>query len=458
MKRRFAGTGIAIAVLLLLGAYLYIRSISQGSGGDAVDTHTIFDFDQPLSTITISNEHGTFTFERGADDRWRIIEPQRLPAEERRINAMRSALRRLTAVNVVWAEATGADRTKVGLGSNATRVTFQHENSQENYTLEIGDLHPRGDEFYVARADRPAVYTVRKWTLEVFEHDLEEYRRRRVLELDRAQATRVDIYVGKEHKLGFQRETGETPTPWRFNHPMTARADQDLVETLVSKVANLRAETFVADAVSDFAPYGLDEPAWRIVVSTADGKHELLGGNVAGGSEAAFPSYYVRSADLASVYTTASPVRRDVSLPISEWRDDMLMRFDVGLVRKIVIAGASESVSAARDDAQETWRMEDEAARYANAQVMALLRTLLDVRARDYVDDAPPSLQRYGLETPSTSVTLTFADGSQVSFDVGGRTGSRRYAKTSDFPGVYTIDASAVLAKTAALRELSETS
>ena len=204
MNRRFVVTGSAVAVLISLATYVVLKEDTKTTREAA--TRAIFDFEKDtINKITVINDSGTFKFENMGDV-WKLVDPGPFPVEERRMSAMRSALRRLTAVSIVWPTASGVDRQKVGLASGATRVTFQNDDDDTNYTLEIGDLHPRGDEYYVARADRPSVYTVHKWTLEVFQKELTDFRRRQVLSASRREVTAVSVFEGDKERLAARRE------------------------------------------------------------------------------------------------------------------------------------------------------------------------------------------------------------------------------------------------------------
>lgn len=77
------------------------------------------------------------------------------------------------------------------------------------------------------------------------------------------------------------------------------------------------------------------------------------------------------------------------------------------------------------------------------AEASNLVSGLADLELQRVVDEQPPSLAEFGLETPRVTVSFTAADGAERTLWIGNRTptGGDLYAKLGDTPRVFLIGA-----------------
>jgi hypothetical protein len=142
-------------------------------------------------------------------------------------------------------------------------------------TLELGKKSPDGT-VYARDSARPVVFTVEASLADELKKPADDYRRKDLFEFRAFNATSIEITRGKD-TLVFEKTTvqpkekGKEPeTHWRQVKPTARDADLAKVEDLLSKLSNLRAQSF-ADAKTKT---GLDSPVATVSVKFDDGKKQ----------------------------------------------------------------------------------------------------------------------------------------------------------------------------------------
>lgn len=116
------------------------------------------------------------------------------------------------------------------------------------------------------------VVTVENSLLDDVKKGPDDYRRKDLFEFRAYNATHVEITHNGQTAV-FDRVKSEkegTPDKWRRVSPNAGDVDKDKFDALLAKLANMRADKFVASA----AGTGLDKPAMTVAVKFDDGKKE----------------------------------------------------------------------------------------------------------------------------------------------------------------------------------------
>ncbi len=109
------------------------------------------------------------------------------------------------------------------------------------------------------------------------------------------------------NKLTFTNETGtyiltKQDGIWSYEGDKTLDLDEEAVQTMVGKVANLTSENCI-EQVEDLSLYGLDEPEITILVSDGTDSYTLFIGNY---NDVTYTQYLCLESDMETVYTTTS--------------------------------------------------------------------------------------------------------------------------------------------------------
>lgn len=109
------------------------------------------------------------------------------------------------------------------------------------------------------------------------------------------------------NKLTFTNETGtyiltKQDGIWSYEGDKTLDLDEEAVQTIVGKVANLTSENCMKQ-IEDLSLYGLDEPEITILVSDGTESYTLFIGDY---NDVTYTQYLCLESDMETVYTTTS--------------------------------------------------------------------------------------------------------------------------------------------------------
>jgi hypothetical protein len=200
----------------------------------------------------------------------------------------------------------------------------------------------------------------------------------------------------------------KTDDQWEIVEPIKAPALKWEVDGLVRTVTGLRYtrkfEPGQADAPSD-AETGLSDPKAKVTIEYENGvatlevgKKELLKDNT-----------YVRLAGKPAVYVAQSNLQPTFDKTLKDFREKDLLSFKFGdaVELEIVSREPARTLKLTKKDDRE-WVMDSPMkARASREGASDLITVLNELKAEEFVDDAPEDLGRYGLDEPFAKVTLT---------------------------------------------------
>jgi hypothetical protein len=208
---------------------------------------------------------------------------------------------------------------------------------------------------------------------------------------------------------------------WTMTAPVTDEIDGDIVERMLEVLTKLTVESQMAE-VSDYAQYGLEQPALRVKAGLKDGKtRELWIGDE---TPVSF-KFYARFAAEPEVFVISGTDRGALNHRAKEVRSKKVLPVDANEVTGVKLrTSAGKSYTLVKEN--DEWRLQAPfAERLAHHMVMDLLVKLNELRAEDFLDDLLEPA-RYGLETPDFTLDLTLAGGEQVTLKAG-RTADASY-------------------------------
>ncbi|MEX2147335.1 MAG: DUF4340 domain-containing protein [Candidatus Rokuibacteriota bacterium] len=227
----------------------------------------LVDFDRDRVTgLEIDSPRGTVTLAR-EDDRWRIVAPQALPADQVEAGAMLVKLRGVRAVGFLTDDASGIPRY---LAKPDVRVTLTQEGAPPTTLLLAPSKETRegAPSAYAALAGTGPVALVEgKWIAELGRtaDDLRDHAL--VSGLDPKAVKRVRVRVGGD--VALLERTGDTE--WRMLEPTKLMARAAKVEALLGMVRSLKWQEIVAPEGEEPARYGLDAPSMEVALFKPDG-------------------------------------------------------------------------------------------------------------------------------------------------------------------------------------------
>lgn len=201
---------------------------------------------------------------------WKITQPVQTRADYGSVEGLIGRLHTAPMKAIVADAATPADLKKYGLDKPAATVDFKMGSARA--TLALGAKADDGT-VYARDTSKPMVVTVDSAIAEDLKKGAGEYRRKDVFEFRPFNATRLEVTRGGQ-TVAFEKVTGDgkdVADKWRRVGPgAPADADKDKMDSLLSRLANMRATAFVDST----AGTGLNTPAMIVAAKFDEGKKE----------------------------------------------------------------------------------------------------------------------------------------------------------------------------------------
>ncbi len=227
----------------------------------------------------------------------------------------------------------------------------------------------------------------------------------RVFVFDRNQIDALTL-TDHDQKIELVRGTGNK---WTVKSPVTDRADQSLVDQVMTNLEILRWDDRISGPdvpKGKLSDYGLQSPRARLLI-TAHGGHptEVLFGNetVIDGKT------YLQLAGLGDVYVVNDELKKLVGKDLNSWRDHRLTDIAATDVTRFVLKNPAGEIDLQKDG--EHWKIvKPLAARADDTKIKDTIAQITNLQVSSFVADDKADTASYGLATPKGTITLYTAN------------------------------------------------
>ena len=183
---------------------------------------------------------------------------------------------------------------------------------------------------------------------------------------------------------------------WQMAAPVKARGDRGPIEEILTNVLTAKMDREITAAPQSLAEFGLDKPAAEVDLTLKDGKHLGL---VLGAKSPTGVWVYARERDKPAVFVLGDSVLRDATRPVADFRDKTILAFDRKQVTGVDIVSRDETLGL--ESADGGWKIVRPVALSADGDtVNDFLEKLGGAKVKEFVAEAPASLEAYGLDRP----------------------------------------------------------
>jgi hypothetical protein len=234
------------------------------------------------------------------------------------------------------------------------------------------------------------------------EREKTEARKGRVFTVEPADVNEVVLKRGQE-TVRLKR-AGDT---WEVQEPVKGAGDRGTVEETLTSVVTARMDREIAAQPQNLGEFGLDNPAAEATLLLKDGKQVGLR---LGSKSPTGVWVYAQEAGKPNVIVVSDGVLRDVTRPVADFRSKTILAFERKDVTGVDIITPDETlaIEAATDS---RWRLTRPRALPADADTMReFFEKLTAARIKEFVAEAPGSLEPYGLNRPVRLVIHTGKD------------------------------------------------
>ena len=226
-------------------------------------------------------------------------------------------------------------------------------------------------------------------------------------------------------------------TGWEITDPFRYPADPNIVGTLLREFSTLSPARTVADSAESLSEYGLEFPSASVEVSRGLDKPLVL---LLGDVNPTGAAYYAAEQGARRVFLVSSQINGNLRRSTDALRDRSLMRVERDKVDEVVLEKGGGKV-VMKLDPYGTWRVEEPYRLPAERdEVINAVNSIAGASAISFVDEAPSSLEKYGLTNPVVKATLKSRDGNiNHTLSLGHVEMGRVYAMSSERRNVYSV-------------------
>ena len=223
------------------------------------------------------------------------------------------------------------------------------------------------------------------------EREKTEGRKGRVFTVEPADVTEVEI-KRPDSVVKLKRE-GDG---WQILEPVKARGDRGPIDETVTSVVTTRMDREIESAPTALGDFGLDKPAAEVTLRLKDGKQLGL---VLGAKSPTGVWVYAREAGKPAVFVVGDSVLRDTTRPLADFRDKAVLAFDQKDVTALEIITRDDTIAVEQADGR--WKLTRPRALPADGDTLRdFLEKLRAARVKEFVAEAPRSLEPFGLDRP----------------------------------------------------------
>jgi hypothetical protein len=386
---RRLGPLLSLALLLGLGAWVYLREVGPGAPkqGKSGGEERAIPFERAdLKSIAIANEHGPLGLKKDGEA-WTITAPLATAADRDGVEGLIASLETARIERRLGPQ---KDLKSYGLDPAAATITLELASSPAPSSIAVGASNPIGGTRFVLLPGGADVAVVGASIGDTLSKTLLSLRDKSLLSFDPWKVQRFAIERGRVTIRLSKPEDG-----WKIEQPVETPADGPAVSDILSALERTQIREFVLEKAADrdLPRYGLAPPAARLTLRQEgwDVDKTVLFGKTAGGDR------YART------------VGRD---PVVKVPDDIWTKLTTGLfdLRRKDLLGVGqyriETITAARDGGPGLvlarqkdggWLATGRTSGSVKSETVdALLRVLAGLKAVAF-DDHPPATLRSSL-------------------------------------------------------------
>jgi len=223
------------------------------------------------------------------------------------------------------------------------------------------------------------------------EREKTEGRKGRVFTAEPADVTEVEIK--RPDSVVKLKRVGDG---WQILEPVKARGDRGPIDETVTSVVTARMDREIESAPTALGDFGLDKPAAAVTFRLKDGKQLGL---VLGAKSPTGVWVYAREAGKPAVFVVGDSVLRDTTRPLADFRDKAVLAFDQKDVTALEIITRDDTIAVEQADGR--WKLTRPRALPADGDTLRdFLEKLRAARVKEFVAEAPRSLEPFGLDRP----------------------------------------------------------
>jgi hypothetical protein len=440
-------TFILLAVAVLLGMSIFeLDRCSQSTREIRALASRVFEVTRTdVQGFTIQNGDSSIRI-KAAGDGWKMVTPWDDYADTGVVDQLLDAVQNLHPDDLIADLGKGAKKREdlKNYGLMKSRLRLKLEGKRMPPEIEFGQDTAVQGRCYLRVGDEDAVYVVSNDLKNIISKSPEDFRDHHMTPFLTTLIDRAVFRVsGGEIELAKQQDN------WDIVRPIKARADNDAVVDILTKMNQSRISKFVAANKSgNLDAFGLDTPTDMLTLYGGDGqKFEIQIGNAVPSNP---QTVYVRLPQRDTVVEVNKAFANLMNITPNDLRDRKIARLNSDLIDRITIENVKQPrIVLARQE--NRWRFLLPADAPANAgNINRLIQDINTDEVTEFVSDTATDLAKYGLDEPRLRITFSSyatentaeSDAGEIvlsTLEFGKSENGLTYARVKEEPYIFSI-------------------
>jgi hypothetical protein len=305
-------------------------------------------------------------------------------------------------------------------------------------TLYVGEKTPTGSFVFARRSGSPEVMMTTTSLETNTTKSLFDLRNKKILGFEKDAIKSFEL----KNKTGTY-NFDNNGTEWIFTNPFDGKADKSEVDKIVNRLNTESAKEFVDEEPTDLGQYGLAKPSYTIQLLLGENKasKSLLIGKLVN------DKYFAKDESRKPVFTVDTAFVSLLNADLNTLRNKKLANFVSTDVDRMKINFA-DTTFICENDTSDNWLIKSPINQKAKSwKITTINSAIANLQVKEFVNDSPTSLGRYGLNNPQVTGEFYKGDELLIKVLVGNNVGDGLvYLKTAGAKSVYSVD-DAILSK-----------
>ncbi|MBV8642095.1 MAG: DUF4340 domain-containing protein [Verrucomicrobia bacterium] len=335
-------------------------------------------------------------------DAWKVIAPWQDDADTGVVDQLLDAIQSLRPEDVITDLGRGEKKRRMlqDFGLNKSRLRLKLDGKQMPAELQFGQDTAVQGECYLRTTDDDAVYVVSNDLKNIVSKKPEDFRDHRMTPFLTTLINRAIFRVS-----GGEIELAKEQDDWMLVRPIKARASNDAVADILTRINQTQIAKFVSDNRSNPGTFGLDSPSNVITLfGDEQNKFEIdIGSPVPSNPDSVYAGLPQRN----SVVELSKAFADLFNVTPNDLRDRKIARLNSDLIDRITIEKPDQSkIILGRDE--NRWRFLSPINAPANSgNIARLIQEINDGEVSKFVSDTATDLAKYGLDQPRLKISFS---------------------------------------------------
>jgi len=226
----------------------------------------------------------------------------------------------------------------------------------------------------------------------------------RIFQLKKDAIEALTITHGQE-VIKLAKDAGEG---WMLTEPVRAKAEPRTVDEVLDGLVEGKREKVIAEQAADLADYGLKEPSLVVEATVKDVATPTV--LHIGARTPTMSSYYAREGEQSKVLMVPTSLYSKFDKTVFTLRDKTVLAVDQNQVKRVEVH-QGEQVIAAESEGDKGWKMVAPLeAKADKTKVNDLISAINGAKVKEFLEEAPQDLAKYGLNPPRWRLTFFIGD------------------------------------------------